>query len=154
ARGDVLVDSQMRSVGVNTDEGVVYVLKKQNAFVRRNWGGYWGGGDYGDGAAVVGGRVGGGECDDLACRIGARGQNLSVIKGAGALDEECQWADMLILTDKAAYDLPCDARTVNGWEIRDGGGYVFTATQNGWDAQPIAKPEYQRPWVVQPRVRY
>jgi len=151
-RADALIDAEARGFGIHGHGETAYALKTPGNWSRKNWLGYWGGTEYQGGKPLKSGLWQSGDmsmaCDDYACRITSRGRNLSILKNTAALHDECQWASLVIILDKAAYDMKCASPRLNGWNIRDSGGYAFYIRGQEWVVRPFIHQNEQRPWTI------
>lgn len=151
-----LVDMEGRAFAFKDGGEIVYVLKRPTPFVRRNWVGYFGGHEYQDGKLFVDngahdasalGKLGV-SCDDFACRVVAKGANLSVVKQGAVMNEECQWASFVIYAAPGHVpDNVCKANVMTLDDITQGGGMALFASNGVWWAEPFVKANYRRPWV-------
>ncbi|HEY8964285.1 MAG TPA: ComEC/Rec2 family competence protein [Alphaproteobacteria bacterium] len=151
-RAQGLIDRDMRSLGIKGEREIAYALKSPSAYTRKNWLAYWGGTEFQNGKPVKADIWQSGDmsmvCDDWACRVTSQGRNLSIVKSASALHDECDWASLVIIKDKAAYDMTCNVPHINGWDIRDAGGYALHIDKDEWIAVPFTEAAERRPWTA------
>lgn len=156
-RPAVLLDGEGRTLAVRSDGWVAYPFKAPTAYLRSNWMALLGGSEVNDGKPLRDLPWQAGSvtlsCDDFACRIEDAGAHLSIVRERSAMAEDCQWAHVIVSLDKAVpAGLPCAARVIGFWDLRDAGGYAFIRAGQAWDALP-AVPAAQRYWSVRPHAR-
>lgn len=124
----LVIDAEGKHAAVSAGGQVVYLFKKPTRYVRSNWMALWGGEEWRDGKPLKNGvwEAGGVRvaCDDWACRIEQEGARVSILRNANAASEECGWADLMIVLDRAFAYGPdqCKASVTSSYALRKGGG--------------------------------
>ncbi len=157
ARPVAMIVDDGKALGVKGGDQIAYFGKAPSKFEKDNWMSVWGGVEVNNGKAVKDPLWQSGNvsvaCDDWACRIApANGMGLSVVRSATVMNEECNWAGMVVVLDKAVKDARqenCAAQMVSAWDIENAGGMAFYhMPDDTWRAQGFTPREERRPWTL------